>query len=60
MPNTLWNVLKEAFHHIGISDFSSHYCGLNVDGASVNLGIHRDVATLPALKITADHRSLTG
>ena len=36
--------VREAFHRIGIVDFSSHLHGLNVDGASVNLGVHRGVA----------------
>ena len=38
--------IKEAFHRIGIVDISSHLHGLNVDGASVNLGVHRGVAAL--------------
>ncbi|CAB3983345.1 Hypothetical predicted protein [Paramuricea clavata] len=38
--------IKEAFHRIGIVDYSSHLHGLNVDGASVNLGVHRGVAAL--------------
>ena len=38
--------IKEAFNRIGIVDISTHLHGLNVDGASVNLGIHRGVATL--------------
>lgn len=36
--------IREAFHRIGVVDFSSHLHGINVDGASVNLGIHRGVA----------------
>lgn len=38
--------IKEAFHRIGIVDISSHLHGLNVDGASVNLGVHKGVAAL--------------
>ena len=38
--------VKEAFHRFGITEFHSHLSGLNVDGASVNLGIHKGVATL--------------
>ena len=38
--------IKEAFHHIGIVDITTHLHGLNVNGASVNLGIHRGVAAL--------------
>ena len=36
--------VREAFHRIGIVYFSSHLHGLNVDGVSVNLGVHRGVA----------------
>ena len=38
--------IKTAFNRIGIVDFSTHLHGLNVDGASVNLGVHRGVAAL--------------
>lgn len=38
--------MKDAFHHFGVSDFSSHLYSLNVDGASVNLGIHKGVVML--------------
>ena len=38
--------VKDAFHCIGITDLFSHLYGLNVDGASVNLGVHKGVATL--------------
>ena len=33
--------VKDTFHHFEIVEFSSHLHGLNVDGASVNLGIHK-------------------
>ena len=38
--------IKEAFHRIGIEDITTHLHGLNVDGASVNLGVHKGVAAL--------------
>ena len=38
--------VKEAFHHVGITYLFSHFCGLNIDGASVNLGVHKGVTTL--------------
>ena len=38
--------IKQTFHHIGITDLFLHLYGLNVDGASVNLGVHKGVATL--------------
>ena len=38
--------VEEAFHCIGITDLFSHLYGLNVDGASVNLGVHKGVTNL--------------
>ena len=38
--------IKQTFHHIGITDLFLHLYGLNIDGASVNLGVHKGVATL--------------
>ena len=33
------NALKEAFQRFGITNFSDHLVGLNVDGAAVNTGM---------------------
>ena len=33
--------VKDTFHRFVIVEFSAHLHGLNVDGASVNLGIHK-------------------
>ena len=38
--------MKDAFNLFGTVDFSSHLHGLNVDGAFVNLGIHKGLETL--------------
>ena len=38
--------IKEAVHCIEITDLFSHLYGLNVNGASVNLGVYKGVATL--------------
>ena len=38
--------IKTAFARFGISNFTSHLLGLNVDGASVNMGIHRGLGIL--------------
>ena len=42
----LVDCVKDAFHHFGIADFSSRLHGLNIDGASLNLGIHKGAAAL--------------
>ena len=42
----LVDCVKDAFHCFAIVYFSSHLHGLNVDGASVNLGIHKGLASL--------------
>ena len=38
--------IKTAFASFRISNFTSRLLGLNVDGASVNIGIHRGLGTL--------------
>ena len=38
--------IKTAFACFGISNFTSRLLGLNVDGASVNMGIHQRLLTL--------------
>ena len=38
--------IATAFSRFGISNFSSRLLGLNVDGASVNVGVHRGLGTL--------------
>ena len=38
--------IKTAFARFGISNFTSRLLGLNVDGASVNMGIHRGLGAL--------------
>ena len=35
--------IKTAFERIGISDFQKRIMGLNVDGASLNTGVHNGV-----------------
>nr|XP_047122893.1 zinc finger protein 862-like [Hydra vulgaris] len=42
----LKNCLKQSFERVGISDMSKKLVGLNVDGASVNLGIHSGLGAL--------------
>lgn len=37
----LVDCVKDTFHRFVIVEFSSYLHGLNVDGASVNLGIHK-------------------
>ena len=44
--NGLKEAIKLAFNRIGLQDFLSKLHGLNVDGASVNTGIHRGLAAL--------------
>lgn len=43
--------IEDAFNRIGITRFSSRLTGLNADGASVNMGIHRGLGAI--LKKTA-------
>lgn len=38
--------IEEAFHRLGVTSFTNKLIGLNVDGASVNTGIHRGVGAL--------------
>ena len=38
--------IKTAFERIGISDFQKRIMGLNVDGASLNTGVHNGVGVL--------------
>ena len=38
--------IKTAFERIGISDFQKKMMGLNVDGASINIGVHNGVEVL--------------
>ena len=44
--NGIKESLEEAFKRVGIEDFTSRLLGLNVDGASVNTGIHHSVSAL--------------
>ena len=41
----IFECITKAFKRIGLEKFTDRLCGINVDGASVNLGKHRGVAT---------------
>ena len=47
----LLSSLKDSFERVGVDQFENHIHGLNVDGASVNTGVHNGLGT----KISEDY-----
>ena len=43
-------LIQDAFQQVNCKDFMDKLVGINVDGASVNLGKHKDVGTVAKSK----------